>query len=668
MKKSHYRQSKEIPINAVKISSEFWKNRLKINNSTAIFYQWEQLENTHNQNNFRILAGETEGYRQGFFYCDSDLHKWADAASRVLTSIGNEKLSALVRDYIDLISKVQTSDGYLFTYNQFHFPNDRWTNMQIEHELYCFGHMIEAAVSYAETKEPDEYKKKFLDIAYKAADLLVKDFQNASSIYTPGHQEIEIALIRLYRLTNKKKYLDLASHFLYQRGKTIFFGLRLIGQSRNQNKRTNHIEKDMLAKEVENELQMRFFSGETEQQKEAPFLKLRSFFQYLTGRYHQQNKPIHKMKRPFGHAVRWGYLATAMAMLYQENGDARLLKALKRTWEHLIQKQMFVTGGIGSLGIVEGFGRDYELHSDYCYCETCAAIANILLNWEMTLITNEVKYSDLLEWQIYNAMSVGIALDGTTYLYRNLLESEGQLARKSWFATPCCPSNVSRILASLGKYLYSYNEENLWVHQYIGNKTQLTIGRNKIKLQMESELPWNGNIKLVIQNTIPKEFSLHLRIPSWTNKPLIKINEVIQEDLPEPIFDNKMTGSGLNPNSSAFYEITNIWDNQTVIEIDFPMEVIIHKTHPKVRANKSKIALSRGPLVYCVESIDNPEIQIPGSSINLNEEITHSFKKELLDGVVVLQAKNKLDQKLLAIPYYSWANREKSSMQVWFLS
>lgn len=663
---SSYTKSNRIPFKSVEITDVFWSERFKVNNNTAIFYQWKQLERTHNQDNFRILAKEKEGYRLGFFYCDSDLHKWTDAAARILTVKTNNKLSRLVHEYIDLLEKVQTSDGYLYTYNQFHFPNRRWANIQIEHELYCLGHMIEAAVSYMETSESNEYKLKFLEIATNAADLLVREFIKASPNYTPGHQEIEIALIRLYRLTKRKEYLELASHFLNQRGKISLFALKLIGQSIDQTKRSKFIKKDMTEKGAINDTNMSFFGGETKYQKEAPFLTLRSIFQYLTGRYQQQNKPIRKMKRPFGHSVRWGYLATAMAMLYQETGNNKLLIALERTWNHLIEKQMFLTGGIGSLGTVEGFGCDYELHNDYCYCETCAAIANIMLNWELALITNKAQYSDLLEWQLYNALNVGISLDGKSYLYRNLLETEGQLTRKDWFATPCCPSNISRIWATLGEYLYSNNDDNIWVHQYIGNKTTISLvnGNLPAELIMDSNFPWSGKVKLKVYLDSPSEFTINIRIPSWTKEPKIVIDEE-SYPIPNTQVNNIKTGSGIDPRKSFFISIRRKWVNKTIIEMEFPMEINVHNAHPKVKSNKNKIALSRGPLVYCIESIDNPKITIPRATIDISKPIDIIQDNNLLGGIVKLIAKSSQNEELIFIPYSFWANRGSSKMQVW---
>ncbi|NHJ05349.1 MAG: glycoside hydrolase family 127 protein [Candidatus Heimdallarchaeota archaeon] len=664
MNNSKIRKSQELSVKEVNINDAFWNKLLEMNNNKAIFYQWNQLEKTHNQDNFRVLAGEKEGYRFGFFYCDSDLHKWTDAAARILIISKNDKLSRLIHEYIDLMQKVQSDDGYLFTYNQFHFPKRRWANLQIEHELYCLGHLIEAAVSFMETDEPDEYKSKFLSIAIKAADLLVQVFLETSAKYTPGHQEIEIALIRLYRLTREKKYLDLASHFIYQRGKDSFFGLKLIKQARDQGKRKKLIDEDMKNKEITSPIGTGINLGEMKNKKEPAFLGLRSNFQFLTGRYHQQNSPVEKMKRPFGHAVRWGYLVTAMAMLYQENGDEKLLKALFRTWDHLIQKQMFVTGGIGALGHVEGFGRDYELKSEYSYCETCAAIANILFNWELAKITNEAKYSDLLEWQFYNALSVGIGLEGNSYLYRNLLESEGNLTRESWFATPCCPSNISRIWASIGKYVYSYNSEEIFVHQFIGSSIEISTETLKqIKIKMDSTFPWNGKVKIVISVSEPYRFKLKIRIPSWTENPKIKINDE-DEDInfnPQPI----STGSGFSPYNSIFHSISREWVNSTTIELDFPMPIKILRANPKVKSNRNKIALSKGPLVYCFESPDNPIIRIPNATIDLSKEITSEFDSQIFGGIIKLSAFDKQGQSLVAIPYYCWANREPSAMQIW---
>ncbi|MHA1366982.1 MAG: glycoside hydrolase family 127 protein [Candidatus Heimdallarchaeota archaeon] len=638
--------SRRIPLKQVKINDNFWNSRLEINNKTAIFYQWDQLEKTHNQDNFRILAGKKEGYRFGFFYCDSDLHKWTDAAARILTTTKNEKLSKLVQEYIDLMKDVQEPDGYLYTYNQFHFPDRRWANIQIEHEM--------------------EYKKKFLDIAIKSADLLVKKFLAAPPKYTPGHQEIEIALIRLYRLIKEKKYLDLASHLIYQRGRRAFFGLSLLSQARDQEKRKKIIAKDMRQKNIDNKLSMQYFSTETKQQKEVPLLGLRSTFQFLSGRYHQQNTRVTKMKRPYGHSVRWGYLVTAMAMLYQENEDPELLKALERTWEHLVQKQMFLTGGIGSLGTIEGFGRDYELDNSYCYCETCAAIANILLNWELALITNDAKYSDLLEWQLYNALNVGISIDGRSYLYRNLLKSNGQLTRKDWFATPCCPSNVSRIWANIGEYIYSHNEDTIWIHQFIGNSTEIQLKEKEttVKINMTSEFPWNGKVSIKIQPTREIDFTLKIRMPNWTNESKIWING--QEWYFEYFRpDTEATAGGLSPQKAMFIPVKVKWRETTTLDIEFAMDVRKHNAHPKVKTNKDKVALSQGPMVYCFESTDNPNSKIPNANINAALNITSKFDESLFGGVNRLEAIDGQNKQLIAIPYYCWANRDPSAMQVW---
>jgi hypothetical protein len=666
MNQRKYTKSKSLPITSVRIDDDFWNDRLKINNEKAIFYQWEKLEETHNQDNFRLVAKEIEGYRFGFFYCDSDLHKWADAAARILITTKNDSLAKLVQEYIELVAKAQEEDGYLFTYNQFHFPCRRWANLQIEHELYCLGHLIEAAVSYYLTEEPDDYKEKFLAIATKAADLLVKDMFNASPKYTPGHQEIEIALIRLYRLTRKEKYLDLAAHFLYQRGKMPFFGLRLLLQVKDQNNKKKKIDRDMRKKNIENKFLMKFFQGETKQVKEAPLLSFRSTFQFLSGRYHQQNKPVTKMTKPIGHAVRWGYLVTAMAMLYQEKGDNQLLKALKRTWENMVEKHLFITGGLGALAIVEGFGRAHELNSSYCYCETCAAIASILFNWEMALITNEAKYADLLEWQLYNALNVGISLDGTGYLYRNLLESDGSLSRKDWFATPCCPSNISRIWASLGKFIYSYSEKNIWLHQFIGNSSEIIFPTKGIKvtLHQKTELPWNGKTTIFVEPTEQVNFTLFVRIPSWAEKPEI-IMDGIKKTVKLDKQQDKQTASGFFPNNSFYYPIARSWEGKTKIIINFSLDVKSHFSHPSVKSNRGKIAISRGPIVYCFESIDNPEIELSEAKISFNSKIGIKKRNDLLPRMYEINTKTTEGQTLVAIPYFCWANRGVSKMRVW---
>src|SRR5688572_8260013 len=318
---------------------------------------------------------------------------------------------------IDLLRRTQMDDGYLFTYNQIHFPGQRWVNLQVEHELYCHGHLIEAGVSHYEATG----RRDLLDICIKAADLLVRDFLNTTSDKTCGHEEIELALIRLYRVTGKEEYLELAHQFVERRGRIPFFALHFWHQFRSFNKRklhVNELRKSYIAEHPEYAV---FRLPGDNYAKKRRFSRTRWHLNALNGRYAQQHAPIRKQTTPVGHSVRLGYLETAVAMLLRLKPDGTLLSTLEQAWEHMVTRRMYITGGLGAAPEIEGFGDDYELDPEYAYAETCASIASLLWNWEMTLLTTNARYSDLFEWQLYNATNVGMGQNGDTYLYNNPL-------------------------------------------------------------------------------------------------------------------------------------------------------------------------------------------------------------------------------------------------------
>jgi DUF1680 family protein len=438
--------------------SDFWKKRRTINTGTALPYQWKMYEKCGTIDNFRIAAGLIEGQRKGFFYTDSDLHKWADAACRSLTVKKSDSLRKQLKTYIELMERAQEGDGYLFTYNQVWFPGRKWENLLVEHELYCHGHLIEAGVEHAQLGK----NSRLLDVARRSADLICRNFMERGPSGVPGHQEIELALVRLYRITGIQRYLDMAKVFLAGRGKTFFPGLRLLGDFRGHEKKAACVARQLGDKDSTG-----FDYTETTHENDAPNIKLRSNVSFLTGRYQQLHKPIKKQKDPHGHSVRWAYQMTGAVMADRESGTETYLPAVEESWQRLVSRKMYVTGGIGSLPIIEGFGRDYELNDTYAYCETCAAIGNIFLNDELFLATVNSRYPDLLEWQLYNAAGVGIGPDGKSYFYRNPLYSDGTLQRRPWFDTACCPSNVSRLWASVDRYAVQLVSDRVYVNQYI---------------------------------------------------------------------------------------------------------------------------------------------------------------------------------------------------------
>jgi uncharacterized protein len=651
------------------IRDPFWSPRLQVNAEKAIFHQWEQLEASGCVENFRVAAGEKEGVHEGWYFADSDAYKWLDAAARVLqvSTLQVVRLKMLVDEFVSLLSRAQMDDGYLYTYNQIHFPGSRWENLLIEHELYCHGHLIEAGVSHFESTG----ETSALSIACKSADLLVRDFMAGSPLRTDGHEEIEIALLRLYQVTGQAAYRDLASSLLERRGRAHPFAPHLIAQNNRVEKR-----KKMVAQQRQT-----FLSSHPDY---APFQlppgnyakaprnsRLRWVTNALTGKYFQMQVPLRKQTVPVGHAVRFGYLETATAMLMRLTGDRSLLPAMQQAWNRMVTRFMFVSGGLGAVPGLEGFGRDAELDPLYAYAETCAALASLFWNWEMALITGEAKYSDLFEWQLYNAAAVGMGLDGDDYLYNNPLLCRGGVERRPWFAVPCCPSNLSRTWASLGKYIYSSDEKNLWVHQYIGNgmETSEVFGTSEVSIEMESSLPWEGAVRIAIAVEKPTEFTLHLRIPSWVGKVAVSLNG---ETIPfsssfilPPSSVPASTASGYDPRTATFLPITRTWQTSDIVDLNFEMPITLRRADTRVRGHHGKVVVTRGPLVYCLESVDNPGVDILSSKLDLSHTPTVTYLPTLLGGTQVIVMKSTEGHDLTFIPYQLWANRGPSQMTVW---
>lgn len=633
-----------------------------MNSEVAIYYQWEQLEKTRCIDNFRILANEKQGFREGWFFSDSDSYKWLDAANRMQSTSYSADLERIVNEFIRIILKTQTKDGYLYTYNQLHFPHKRWVNLWIEHELYCAGHLIEAAISHYEIKRDSNLFKA----AIKFADLIVQKFMEANVKAFPGHPEIEIALIKLYRLTNNDLYLQLAEKFIQRRGRTRGKWIELLRQSRYTNRRKKKV-KSLKARYLEvHEEDKDFKIPELIYIAFPPGFRLRTTFNYFTGKYLQNHVPIAQQITPEGHAVRLTYLMTATTMFCYEKGNKEhLVKILEAAWDNMVKKRMFVTGGIGSLPEIEGFGRDYELDPKYAYCETCAALGAIYWNFSMLLIIPKAKFADLLEWQLYNAASVGIAIDGTSYLYRNPLVTKGELTRKEWFGIPCCPSNLSRTWASLGQYIYSYRGDELWIHQYIGNIANFYLDplKSSVRIELKSGFPWNGKIRIKIKLGLPQLFAINLRIPSWVEEYSIKINNDKQECKSQNHGEKIATASGFSPFSSKYVSLTREWKLNDIIEIYFPFKIKILKSHPKVKNDFGKYAITRGPLVYCLENVDNPDFDIFTTYFDPSS-LKAEFNDKMFNGIWIIRGKTVEEYDFLAIPYIFWANRGKSEMSI----
>lgn len=655
------------------IRRDFWFKRLEVNARQAIYHQWEQLEASGCIHNFRLAAGEAEGWREGWFFADSDAYKWLEAASRIWATHPEPRLGALMDELIGLIARAQAPDGYIFTYNQIHFPETRWQNLQIEHELYCHGHLIEAGVAHYQATGRTE----LLEIARRAADRIVADLSGKGAACIPGHEEIEIALLRLHQATeNGTAYLVMARQFIERRGKTPLFALSLLSQWMRVNRRAKLV-RQKRQEYLQAHPDYRLYQlppGNIS--KKPPNSTLRWYASALSGQYFQQHAPVRKQTEPVGHAVRFAYLETAVAMLARLSDDSSLRPALEAAWERMVERRMYITGGVGAAPGLEGFGDDYELNPEYAYAETCAALGCLFWNWEMAQLTGEAKYSDLFEWQLYNAAAVGMGLDGTSYLYNNPLACRGEVTRQPWFAVPCCPSNLSRTWADLGKYIFAAAPGRLYLHQYISSDLcderipGEAGGFITVNAQMESGLPWDGRVRLHLTEVVfstpgqPKRFNLILRQPSWCNAMRLTLNGKPVSNHPPEIPVKNGLAAGYDPRRAAFRAVNHPFASGDVVEIDFGMPLLLRRAHPKVKGHQGKVAVSRGPLVYCLEDIDNPGVDIFAATI-APDSLQAVPDESLLEGVVKIVGRTQEGKPLVFIPYFLWGNRGASRMTVW---
>jgi DUF1680 family protein len=651
----------ELSLRQVEITDGFWLPRLDVNARQAIYHQWQQLEASHCIDNFRIAAGEKQGLREGWFFSDSDAYKWLDAAASIYVNWPSGRLKNMMDDFIDLLTRAQVDDGYLFTYNQIHFPNEpRWQNNLIEHELYCHGHLIEAGAAHFRATG----QKSALIIAIRAADMLVEEFLVNPSSKTSGHEEIEIAMLHLFEQTGRGHYLELARQFLERRGKLHPFFLSVLLQNASVNNRKQAVQKLKEKFLIENPEYASFKLPSDNYSRSSPVMKLRWQFNAITGKYFQMHAPIRKQTIPVGHSVRFAYLETATAMLFRYDRDQTLLPTLRKAWDRMVSRRMYITGGIGSLPELEGFGRDYELDPELAYAETCAALGSMFWNWEMTLITAEACYADLLEWQLYNAAMVGMGISGEEYLYNNPLLCKGGITRRPWFLVPCCPSNLSRTLASLGKYVYSTRNSEIWVHQYISSVTSLDP-ETPVIITMDSGLPWDGRIKMTFTVKHHTDLLVWLRIPSWAENYSLHLNAVELDH--SVVLDKKPKGTfiaGYDPCSSRYVPIKRVWNDGDVLEINFTMPIMLRHPDPHIMSCQGKASITRGPLVYCLESVDNPGVDIFAETL-VPTNLRFHYSPTLLGGTGIIMGRSASGKSLSFIPYQLWANRGVSRMNVW---
>jgi len=621
----------------VQVHDVFWVPRLETNRTVTVPYAMKMNEETGRVDNFRKAAGLMKGPHQGKRYNDSDVFKVMEGASYTLMLHPDPQLKKELDDLIVIIGKAQEPDGYLYTTRTNDPKNpapgagkERWSNLRVSHELYNVGHMYEAAVAhFLATGE-----RSFLNIAVKNADLLVRTFGPDKKRAFPGHQEIEIGLSKLYRVTGNRAYLDLAKFFLDERG--------------------------------------HYFGGEKHDPKDP-------FAVYDSDEYMQNHKPVVEQEEAVGHAVRAMYMYAGMADVAALGGYPDYVKAIDRLWDNVVGKKMYLTGGVGARDTSEAFGNNNELPNASAYTETCAAIGNALWQQRLFLLHGDAKYVDVLERVMYNGLISGVSLDGMSFFYQNPLESAGKYGRSDWFEVACCPPNITRFLPSVPGYVYATRDDVLYVNLFIGNAATVDMKGQKVRLQQETRYPWDGAVKISVEPEKPAEFAVYVRIPGWA------MNEPVPSDLYK-FSDNNDEKPTLKVNGSVvaldmdkgYARIKRAWKKGDVIDLNLPMPVRCVVAHAAVKEDAGRVALQRGPIVFCAEGSDNG-----GRALNLilpdDGKISAEFRSDLLKGVVVLKGRAQTAEKsadgkiastrgqdFLAIPYYAWANRGAGEMKVWF--
>ena len=586
-----FKMIEQVDFSHIQITDEFWEPRLKSHATTTLAVCIDQIENqTGRIRNFENAA-KGEGRHSGIFFDDSDVYKALEGIAYSLINNPDAALEKKADEWIDKFAAAQQPDGYINTFYTLTGLDKRWTNMD-KHEMYCAGHMIEAAVAYYQATG----KRKLLDVSIKMANHMMDIFGPGKRHWVPGHQEIELALVKLYHVTKDSRYLDFAYWLLEERGR-----------------------------------------GHGSKGDEGTW----------NPKYYQDEQPVRELSKIGGHAVRAMYMFCGMADVAALKKDTGYIAALHRLWDDVVLRKMYITGGIGSSRHNEGFTEDYDLPNYDAYCETCASVGMVFWNSRMNMFTGDAKYINVLERSLYNGALAGVSLAGDRFFYVNPLASRGNHHRKEWYGCACCPSQVSRFLPSIGSYIYGVSKNAVWVNLYIGNTAEFSVGKNKITLTQETEYPWEGTVDVTIRSvTSPLKKEIRLRIPDWCDTYSVAVNG---KELDTPV-------------EKGYAVLNQIWKAGDRITIKFHMPVEIVEADPRVKENIGKRAIQRGPLVYCMEQVDNPD---NFDKITLSEDmrLSRAFLP-LLNGVVWITASND-DWYISLIPYYAWDNRKAGEMKVW---
>lgn len=613
-----------VKFSEVNITDQFWKPKQeKVATATLNACIVQTEEKSGRIRNFEKAARRQGEKHEGIYYDDSDVYKAIEAIAYSLKNRPDAALERKADEWIDKIAAAQLPDGYLNTFYTLTDLKQRWTDME-KHEDYCAGHLMEAAVAYYNTTG----KRKLLDVAIRFADHIDSTFRVANRPWVSGHQEIELALMKLYHLTKEDRYLKLADWFLDQRGH---------GHGKGK-----------------------------------------IWDEWNDPKYCQDDVPVKQQKEITGHAVRAMYQYTGAADVASVTQDPGYMNAMTAMWEDVVYRNMYLTGGIGSSGHNEGFTDDYDLPNGAAYSETCASVGMVFWNQRMNALTGDAKYIDVLERSLYNGALDGLSLSGDTFFYGNPLSSVGNNARSAWFGTACCPSNIARLVASVGDYTYGKSDGKIWVNLFVGSNTSFQMGKTAVPLNMETNYPWDGNVKIRVSPAQKVKYVLNIRIPGWAAETAVPGGLYNFAESGKNKIEILLNGEPVNYQTEKGYAVINrTWQNGDEIEVKLPMEVRQIKARQEVKADADRIALQRGPIVYCVEGADNA-----GEVWNLlvPENPSFNIQKGLIlnEPVVSIQANLQMikptpdglnvkpePQTVTAIPYYTWANRGRGPMQVW---
>ncbi|HVA46326.1 MAG TPA: beta-L-arabinofuranosidase domain-containing protein [Pirellulales bacterium] len=594
----------------VRIDDSFWSPKVETNRTATIEANLRQCEITGRIKNFAVAGKLAPGKHEGALFNDSDVYKMIEGIAYSLSTTRDAQLEERTDAIIEQIAAAQQPDGYLNTYYTLVEPQARWQNIQYGHELYCAGHLIEAAVAYKQATG----KSKLLEVALKFADEICRTFGDGRKCDTSGHEEVELALVKLWRAAGERKYLRQARYFLDVRG--------------------------------------------------------RGDLRRLFGQYAQDDKPLRQQTEVAGHAVRAMYLYAAMADVAAATGDRELLASLESIWQDVVERKMYVTGGIGPSAHNEGFTVPYDLPNDSAYAETCAAIGMALWNHRLFLMTGDGKYADVLEREVYNGLLSGVSLSGDRFFYVNPLGSTGNHHRVPWFDCSCCPTNVVRYIPGMGERAFATRGDELWTVLYFGNEAVVELAAGTVKVREETRYPWDGEVKLTLAPEKAAAFDFKLRVPGWCHRATVDVNARAVDVQAE----------------RGYVTLSRTWQPGDVVTLSLEMPVERVYAAPLVKADVGRVAIQRGPVVYCLEGVDN-DGQVRNFVLPRQAKLDATFERDLLGGVVVVRGEGlravaddgedsapaaadarplrTQEVKFQAVPYYAWDNRAPGQMLVW---